>query len=245
MNMSDIELMIYGLIAWLGISFILIILLATQTPAFTFLKAKMQGKSVLFKKIKGTRMMDFELAKSVGSGALRTRKGYYFKNDDTGFFIKKGKLLGFLIPDSIAQTVNTDFLFVLEKLEKEYKKKITSFEDYKEAVKAYKKAHPNDNSIKVQPYLSVKFRDLDSLFPENLNVDLQESVIAIERRKASMMDKLNMKTAIIIMIILIGVGIVIYFISKSFQGTPCPACQCFYETAKNLSVLDGGGVIRG
>jgi len=243
--MNDLVIMVYGLILWMGISTILLFLLGSQTPAFTFLKAKLMNKNILFKKIKGSRMVDFEVAKNVGTGALRTKKGYYFKNDDTGFFVKKGKILGFFVPDGIAQTVNPDFLFVIEKLEKDFGKKITSFDDYKKAVTKYKQEHPDDDSMKIQPYMSVKFRDLDTLFPENLSVDLQESVIAIERRKASMMDKLNMKTAIIIMIILIGVGIVIYFITKSFQGNPCPACQCIYETARNMSVLEGGGIIRG
>ncbi len=229
----DVMTVLYSLMAWAGITTILLLYSLKATPLRLFLQAKILGRYILPKKIKGLPQLKFEIGKPFGEGGIRTRNALYFK-EGKGFMMQPGNIPGFLVPGTIAQTVDTDFLMLVNSLEKVMGGKINSYDELKNAVRAYNTKHPG-KPVRLPLYRSVELKDLDGLFPENLNIDLQESAIALEKKKASMADKFNMSVAISIMMVLIGVGILAFFLQKALAGQPCPDCNCAYNFARNAT----------
>jgi len=230
----DILTTIYVLIAYSGIMTILVLFGFTQTPLKFFLQAKIKKANIVLKKVHGTRMLVFDVCSNRGKGAMKGREGFYFKNEDTGFLIQPGNIPAFLVPGTIAQTYNFDLLALVTALEKRYDASIQSYEDLKTHLRQYNKDYPG-KEIKLPAYTAIKPRDIDKLFPENMNIDLQESMVQYEKRKATMFDKFTTQTAIMLFIVLIGAGVAFFLINKSLTGPACPACSCMYEVAKNVT----------
>lgn len=242
MTPEQIIYLIYGLMGYAGLTSVFIVMCFVWTPVACFLKARIIGGSVLFTKLKGLRMCDIKVGKMHGKGAIKTKGGVYYISKDSGVLIKKGKVPAFFIPSGVATTVNLDALALFDTLEKETNTTIDTYESYVHALQAYALKHP-DKKIHIPAYKSICFRDLDEIFSRNINVDLQEAAMAIERKKASLMDKFNMTHAMMIFIILVGVGLAAVFINMAFGGDEACNCQCLVETiAQNVTALSG---IRG
>lgn len=244
MEASQAVNLIYGLMGYSALLTLLLILMLAWTPAATFFKARLIGGYVLFTKLKGLRMMDIRVGKLYGRGAIKTKGATYFISKESGILIKKGKIGAYIVPAGIASTTNMDAFGIFDTLEKETGMMIDSYEKYVEALKKYASLHP-DKQIHIPAYRSVKFRDLDEIFSRNVNTDLQEAAFALERKKASLMDKFSMTHAMMIFIILVGVGLAAVFINMAFgDKTPCN-CQCLLDTALNATRAIGGGTITG
>lgn len=234
----------YATLGYAGLLTLIILGLIAWTPAFTFLKARLTNGWIIFEKLKGLRMVDIKVGKQFGTSAIKTKNGRYFISDESAFMITKGKAKSVLVPSSVGSTVSPDFLALVQTIEKSTGILIKSDADYKEAVKKYQTNYPDAKSIKIRPYTSIKFRDLDKLFERNVNVDIQESAFALERRKASLMDKFNMTHAMILFVILMGVGVAIFLITKSFGQNYCPACNCVLNGLNQTVQAVTGGVVN-
>ena len=243
MEVNDLVMIFYGTLGYAGLMTLLVLALAAWTPAMTFLKARITGGWIIFEKLKGLRMVNIKTGKQFGSSAIKTKTGRFFISDESAFMISKGKAKAVLVPSGVGSTVNPDFLSIVDKLEATTKIKIVHTEDFQNAVAKYREMYPKEKAIKIRPYVSVKFRDLDKLFERNVNVDVQEAAFALERKKASLMDRFNVSHALIIFVIMMGVGVGIFIITKSFGENSCPSCSCIYNNVSQ-AVQTVAGVVN-
>lgn len=233
----DVVTVFYALLAYCMVLTVIVIYGMTQTPLKFFIKAKLLNQKILFKKIKGLNVMRFEVAKDRTSGSMRSRSGYYFKTPNSGFLLQPGNIPCFLMPASSNRSVGFELLEMVQALESKYKTRIDDFFGLQKLLARFNQEHP-DKALKLPANVSVKPHDLDALFPQNMNVDDEEALIGLEKHKARLNNPLSIQHAIMIFIILIGLGVGVFLISKTFGGQ-CPSCTCILDAAKNITTTSG------
>jgi len=228
--------MLMGGVAIGLIAIVLHILIALRTPAWTFFKAGMQKKPILFT-VRRDQWAKFELVKDTKAGVLRLKNGYYNITEGSHHIEHKSKAIIFYGMSDVATTIPNWYPALIEDLKKkgyrignwgDYKKlvmfanKMLPFEAIKhivatpEAKKSFRD-DLKDGTIKIQPYKTLPLHNLTYMFPFNLNPSFIEARTQYEvqqNKSKENLIKVIMPLAIVLAIVIIAAAVAFQMISK-------------------------------
>lgn len=251
-----------GVFGFAGMLLVLLFLLKFWTPAFIFLKAKMK-KSPIFLMVNRAQQGRFRIGKVEHEGLANIPKaGMVIMSENSHIIERQSHIPMFISHGEFAPTVTLDYAYVVQQL-RESGVKMDNWDDVDRVVRGWigkldenaLRAQLEDGTIKedefkqkmdfkaklekmnvlIRPYKTMRIHDLAYMFPFNITPAMIESQTQYKlAMKQQYWNKwLNLQTAVIIIVVLMGIALVGFIAWKLFQGGNTQAAADALSQAAN------------
>lgn len=236
-----------GIFGLCGLLFVAIFLLRFWTPAFVFLKAKMKRSPIILL-VNRSQQGRFVVGKVEGEGLCSVKKvGKIILSENSHIIEKVSHVPLFVSHGEFAPTMTLDYAYVIMRL-REQGVKLDNWDDIDNIVRGWVEKFSKENLKRlrvagkinevefakrveqrhkfenfravIRPYKSIRFHDLAYMFPFNITPAMIESHTQYKlAMKQQFWNKwLNLQTAVIIIVVLMGIALVGFIAWKLFTG---------------------------
>ena len=232
-----------GLMVALSIESIILVLILWKTPAFTFLKASVLKKNVMYV-IGKDRLSHFKTFKAENGSAKLGKEGIYNLTENSHTLEDGSKIPIYFAFRDLAATLLPEYPAIIQEL-REKGIVINNIEDVNNYIKDIKKGIKDDLPVQVHAYKTYKFHDLENMFPNNLDPTFIDATVQCEISKG--LKLMKMTPALIgggIMIIMVS-AVAIFIINKAFSGSlSVEDCTAMIEAGKigGQALINGSGI---
>jgi hypothetical protein len=234
--MEDIMIIFICLMAVIAIESLMLIFIVWKTPALTFLMASFFKQPVMYL-IGKDRLGVFKRFKPE-NGAGKIRGVGLFNLTENSSTLEIGSktpiYLGFR---DLAATLFPEYPAIVQEL-REQGIIINNVEDVNKYIARIKMGMTMDLPIKVRPFKTYKFHDLENMFPNNIDPTFIDATVQCEISKAIKLMKVGPKLAGGAIILFMAAAIAIFIIQKAFTGQiAAKDCQAMVSAAKCAATI--------
>jgi hypothetical protein len=234
MSPQQVLQLIYILYGIVSVQLVLIFFIFWKTPAMTFLKAALLKMPIIY--MMGSDHLGFFKTFRPRNGAAHVKGFGLFHITENSHTLEAGSKIplyfGFR---DVAATLFPEYPAIIQEI-RGRGIVINNIEDINRYILAIKQGLIENYPIRVKPFTTYKFADLENMFPNNLDPTFIDATVQCEVAKIVKTIK-GQQVALIAIVIIIMVGSLgFYMLSRAYKGTITVSdCQAMVASVKSAA----------
>jgi hypothetical protein len=242
--MEDILFMFGGLMAVIAVQSLILIFIFWRTPAFTFLKAALLRKPLMYI-IGKDRVGIFKTFKAESGSAQVGKDGLFHLTENSHTLEAGSKTPIYFAFRDLAATLLPEYPAIIQEI-REKGIIINNIEDIKFYLEKVKRGTISDFPVSVNSYKTYKFHDLENMFPNNIDPTFIDATVQCEISKGLKMIKNGPMMLTGIVVLLVAAAVAVYIMQRAFTDKTLTVQECnsMINTVKTAASVGRSAVVQ-